>query len=114
MLYCNIRGGANEENKVNFMNQGIHLGLESELDKFSEQLQKTVSWKKVMRIRSLPKFLCVQYMRFYWKELAEAQEGGIACKIMRAVEFPFKLDIREFCAPSVQKEMDVGPIRRAE
>ena len=46
-------------------------------------------------------------MRFYWKELPNSDEQGIACKIMRAVEFPFKLDIREFCTPQVQQSMDV-------
>ena len=46
-------------------------------------------------------------MRFYWKELIDANESGIACKIMRAVEFPFKLDIREFCTSDLQQEMNV-------
>ena len=44
-------------------------------------------------------------MRFYWKELTDPNESGIACKIMRAVEFPFKLDIREFCTSELQQEM---------
>ena len=46
-------------------------------------------------------------MRFYWKELTDPDESGIACKIMRAVEFPFKLDIREFCTSELQQEMNV-------
>lgn len=46
-------------------------------------------------------------MRFYWKELVDSNEGGVACKIMRAVEFPLKFDIREFCIPSIQQEMNV-------
>ena len=48
-----------------------------------------------------------QYMRFYWKELIDSNESGIACKIMRAVEFPFKLDIKEFCTKEVQQEINV-------
>lgn len=46
-------------------------------------------------------------MRFYWKELVDSNESGIACKIMRVVEFPFKLDIKEFCTNEVQQEMNV-------
>lgn len=47
-------------------------------------------------------------MRFYWKQLPETREGGIACKIMRAVEFPFRLDISEFCTPEVRQAMNVA------
>lgn len=47
-------------------------------------------------------------MRFYWKQLPETREGGIACKIMRAVEFPFRLDISEFCTPEVRLAMNVA------
>ena len=69
-LYCNIRGGANEENKVNFMYQvvrgrwreaqGIKLGLEGEVEKHSEVLGRSAQWTKTMRISSVPKYLCVQ------------------------------------------------------
>lgn len=45
-------------------------------------------------------------MRFYWKELpGEAQ--GIACKIMRAVEFPFKFDLRDDCTREQQQAMNM-------
>ena len=44
-------------------------------------------------------------MRFYWKELPDAAEQGIACKIMRAVEFPFKYDIRDECTKEEQQAM---------
>ena len=47
-------------------------------------------------------------MRFYWKELPEDPAGGLACKIMRAVEFPFLFDAREFCTPEVQQAVTVA------
>lgn len=53
-------------------------------------------------------------MRFYWKELPESREGGIACKIMRAVEFPFRFDVREFCTTEVKQSIDVGARRAFE
>lgn len=46
-------------------------------------------------------------MRFYWKELPDAAEQGIACKIMRAVEFPFKYDIRDECTKEEQQAMNM-------
>ena len=68
-LYCNIRGGA-DENRVNFMYQvdsvmcghpqGIKLGLESDVEKHSDVLGRSAQWRKTMRISSVPKYLCVQ------------------------------------------------------
>ena len=46
--------------RIRMISQGIHLGLESEIEKYSDTLQKNVKWKKEMRIKSLPKFICVQ------------------------------------------------------
>ena len=46
-------------------------------------------------------------MRFYWKELKDAEEGGVACKIMRSVEFPFKYDIRANCTEELQQALNV-------
>ena len=51
-------------NGIRIIQQGIHLGLESEIEKYSEALQKNVTWKKEMRIKSLPKFICVQVSLF--------------------------------------------------
>ena len=126
-LYCTIRGGANDDEKVNFMyqvvtkwmdeRQGVKLGLVGEVEKHSDLLGRTAKWEKRMEISSLPKYLCVevrisgvikgQFMRFYWKELPDSEEGGIACKIMRAVEFPFRYDIRDSCTNELQTAMNV-------
>lgn len=50
----------------------------------------------------------IQFMRFYWKSLPESQDGGVACKIMRAVEFPFRFDVREHCTGELQRSLNVG------
>lgn len=76
-LFCNIRGGANEDVKVNFLSQvgssergregaepqGLKLGLEGEVEKHSDVLGRTALWKKTMQISSLPKVLCVMVPR---------------------------------------------------
>lgn len=46
-------------------------------------------------------------MRFYWKALPDSQDGGVACKIMRAVEFPFRFDVREHCTGELQRSLNV-------
>lgn len=51
-------------------------------------------------------------MRFYWKDIPDSEEGGIACKIMRAVEFPFRYDIRDCCTKELQNSLTVRQSRR--
>lgn len=46
-------------------------------------------------------------MRFYWKELRDEAEGGVACKIMRSVEFPFRFDVRAHCTSELQQSLNV-------
>ena len=54
-------------------------------------------------------------MRFYWKKLTDnPDKDGIACKIMRSVEFPFKYDIRDCCTPEMQHSINVGTKRIVE
>ena len=77
-LFCNIRGGANEEVKVNFLAQvgkasgadaqGLKLGLEGEVEKHSDVLGRTALWKKTMEISSLPKYLCVMVAVLCWAD----------------------------------------------
>lgn len=41
-------------------------------------------WKKTLRINRLPKYLCVQFMRFYWKATPESRDHtGVKCKMLR-------------------------------
>ncbi len=36
----------------------------------------------------LPTYLCIQFMRFFWKETADSRDHqGIKCKIFRKVAF---------------------------
>jgi ubiquitin C-terminal hydrolase len=37
-------------------------------------LNRNAVWKKTLRINRLPKYLCVQFMRFY---------TGVKCKMLR-------------------------------
>lgn len=57
----------------------------------------------------LPSYLCVQFVRFYWKK--ESAVGGTKAgkaKILRSVMYPRILDLYNFCSPDLKKSLDHG------
>ena len=56
-----------------------------------------------------PSYLCVQFVRFYWKQGSDASgtEGGKA-KILRSVSFPKTFDIFEFCSNQLKASLEHG------
>lgn len=85
-------------NPVNTLEEGIKVGLEEELEKYSETLEKDCIWKKGSKIATLPKYLIVQKIRFVWRErdVGTNTDAGKA-KILRSVAFPKILDLFDFC-----------------
>ena len=60
-------------------------------------------WRKTQRIDGLSRYLCVQFVRFYWKETPDsADHAGIKCKINKPVSFPQTMDVYEFCTERLQ------------
>ena len=109
MLVCNIQGGQGSNTKINHVSEGIAVGLESEVEKFSNTLNRNAIWKKTQRVKRLPKYLCLQFMRFFWKATPDSRDhpNGVKCKIMRTVNFPEVLDIFNFCANDLRARMKV-------
>lgn len=82
-LVCNI------QNSIDHMQDGIKLGLEDKIEKYSAVLGRDAVWRKQQRLSSLSRYLCVQFMRFFWKATPDSRDHrGVKCKIMRAVSFP--------------------------
>ena len=50
------------------VHSGLRLGLDGQIEKNSAILDRNALWKKSQRIDLLPKYLCIQWMRFYWKK----------------------------------------------
>jgi ubiquitin carboxyl-terminal hydrolase 14 len=70
------------------VDEGLKLGLEGIVEKFSATLNRNAAWKKIQRISKLPVFLCVQFLRFFWKPTPESRDHtGLKCKILRPVQF---------------------------
>ena len=83
--------------------------MSGEIEKFSQVLQRNAIFKKKSLVSKLPSYLCVQFVRFYWKK--ESAVGGTKAgkaKIVRSVLYPRILDIYNFCTPDLKKSLDHG------
>jgi len=81
-LVCNIT------TNVDHVLEGVRLGLEGTVEKYASQLGRDATWLRRQRLQSLPKFLSIQFMRFFWKATPDSiDHTGVKCKIMRAVNF---------------------------
>ncbi len=86
--------------EVNHLNQGISEGLDNEIEKHSEKLGRTAKWKKVTKLKKIPPFLIVQFVRFFWKPTEQ-----VKAKILRNVSFPVQLDLYNYCTDELKKEL---------
>jgi len=102
-LQCNITAD------IATLEQGIKLGLEADVEKNSEVLGRNCIWKQTRSIHKLPKYLAIQFNRFFWKRTPESRDHqGVSCKILKPVKFSFTLDIHDLCDDEL-KEILSGP-----
>ena len=88
-LVCNIQGGLGSQVAVDHLQDGLKLALEGTVEKHSEVLGRNALWNKKGRIDTLPRYLCVQFMRFFWKATPDSMDhAGVKCKILRPVSYP--------------------------
>lgn len=99
MLKCHI------SKEVNNLGQGIHEGLEDEIEKRSENLGRTAKWKRTSKLKKIPPFVIVQFMRFFWKPVEQ-----VRAKILRNVSLPVQLDLYDYCTDELKAQLD--PKRR--
>ncbi|ETW06522.1 hypothetical protein H310_02753 [Aphanomyces invadans] len=108
-LVCNIT------KDTNHISEGIKIGLEGTIEKNSDVLGRNATWKKSQKINRLPKYLCVQFMRFYWKLTPESRDHtGVKCKMLRPISFPMVLDVFAFCSDELQAVLKVGRDKNAD
>ncbi|KMZ68663.1 Ubiquitin carboxyl-terminal hydrolase [Zostera marina] len=88
---------------VNHLHEGLKNGLKSELEKTSPLLERSAIFSKHSHINSLPRYLTVQFVRFYWK-----RESNQKAKILRKVDYPLELDIYDFCSDDLRQKLQ-GP-----
>ncbi|KAL1925549.1 uncharacterized protein VTP21DRAFT_432 [Calcarisporiella thermophila] len=85
---------------TNMMQQGIMESLDEKIEKNSPSLNRQAVYTKSSRVSRLPKYLTVQFMRFFWKP-----EQRVKAKILRKVKFPHELDATEFCTEELKKKL---------
>ncbi|RHY23650.1 hypothetical protein DYB25_006318 [Aphanomyces astaci] len=108
-LVCNIT------KDTNHISEGITIGLEGTIEKNSDVLGRNATWKKSQKINRLPKYLCVQFMRFYWKLTPESRDHtGVKCKMLRPISFPMVLDSFAFCSDELKAVLKVGRDKNAD
>jgi len=79
-------------NDTNFLHDGVLKSLTEEIEKKSATLGVDTKFLKQSRIASLPPYLIVQFVRFYWKK-----NNNKKAKILRRIQFPLNLDILPYC-----------------
>ena len=120
-LVCNIQGGATSGGMamIDHLHEGVSLGLKGSVEKHSEVLGRNAIWTRSSRVARLPRYVCVQFMRFYVKEARVIEEGReimkvTKCKIMRPVSFPEVLDVYGFCSGSIQATLKANRDRHGD
>ncbi|GLJ15109.1 hypothetical protein SUGI_0246920 [Cryptomeria japonica] len=86
--------------EVNHLHDGLKHGLKSDLEKVSPALGRTAVYLKESRINSLPRYLTIQFVRFFWK-----RESNQKAKILRKVNYPLELDIFDFCSDELREKL---------
>merc|ERR1711861_58507 len=94
---------------------GLKLGLVGSLEKRSQILGRDAVWTKTSSVAKLSPYLCVQYMRFFWKATPDsADHTGVKCKIMRPVSFTDTLDVFPYCNADLQAAIKANRDRLGE
>ncbi|KAF3948344.1 hypothetical protein CMV_025644 [Castanea mollissima] len=87
--------------EVNHLHEGLKHALKSELEKASPSLGRSAIYLKESRINGLPRYLTVQFVRFFWK-----RESNQKVKILRKVDYPLELDIYDLCSDDLRKKLE--------
>lgn len=93
-LSCNITS------QVNHMFEGINLSLNEELESNSVALGRMAIHNRTSKISKLPRYMVVQFVRFFWKKDLQIQS-----KILRRVKYPQKYDVMKMCDDDLKKKL---------
>lgn len=85
---------------TNFLRDGLMAGLKEEISLMDEQLGHNVTYTVQRKISRLPKYLVVQFVRFYWR-----RDTWMKAKILRKVNFPFQLDVSDMCTDELKSRI---------
>jgi ubiquitin carboxyl-terminal hydrolase 14 len=84
------------------LNYGLEQSLQETLEKHSPTLDRNALYMKISRIKKLPPYLLINFVRFEWKNVKK-----VKAKILRDVKFPMVLDVYDYCTEDYKKELNV-------
>ncbi|XP_039121958.1 ubiquitin carboxyl-terminal hydrolase 6 [Dioscorea cayenensis subsp. rotundata] len=85
---------------VNHLHEGLKRAMKSELEKVSPSLGRSAVFSKESSISDLPRYLTVQFVRFFWK-----RESNQKAKILRKVDYPLELDVYDLCSDELRQKL---------
>jgi len=90
--------------QIGILEEGLRQAFVTNPDepimKTSESLGREAKYQKISQINTLPPYLIIQFMRFYWK-----QQKGVKAKIVKTAKFPFTLDVYDYCTDSLKEKI---------
>ncbi|XP_969056.2 ubiquitin carboxyl-terminal hydrolase 14 [Tribolium castaneum] len=89
---------------VRYMHSGLRSKMQEQITKKSSTLDRDAVYIKTSKIRRLPAYLTIQFVRFYYKE-----KESINAKILKDVKFPIDFDAFDLCTPELQEKL--APMR---
>lgn len=78
--------------------------MQEQITKMSPSLERDSVYTKTCKIKRLPAYLSIQFVRFFYKE-----KGSINAKILKDVKFPLDFDAFDLCSPELQDKL--SPMR---
>jgi ubiquitin carboxyl-terminal hydrolase 14 len=88
--------------QTNNLNYGLEQSLQETIEKNSPSLNRNALYMKQSKIKKLPPYLIVNFVRFEWKKLEK-----VKAKILKDVKFPTVLDVYDYCTEDYKKELSV-------
>lgn len=76
------------------------MKLQEQITKHSPTLGRDAVYTKTCRIKRLPAYLTVQFVRFFYKE-----RGSTNAKILKDIKFTLSLDVFDLCTEELQNRL---------
>ncbi|KAF1742752.1 hypothetical protein MXB_3923 [Myxobolus squamalis] len=86
--------------ETKFLLDGIKSKFHEVITMNSGLLDRDAQFEINTLITRLPVYLCVQFVRFYYKE-----QEKVNAKILKDVKFPARLDLTELCSPELKEKL---------
>lgn len=85
---------------VKYMHTGLKNRMEENITKHSSTLGRDAQYVKSNKIRRIPAYLTIQFVRFHYKEAK-----AVNAKLLRDVKFPMQLDVFDLCEAELQQKL---------